>query len=170
MNKGSLLHSYWNTIYPGLSTDKLDNFLASLNPSSNNGQVVDWYKDAIVYSLYVDLYNTDFNGLTQKLDYIQELGVNCLWLLPILDSPMRDAGFDISKYDRIRPQLLGLADDSTQEEQELIFGIFLSEAHHRGIRVIFDVAINHTSDQHPWFLKSQKTENNKSLEETETTY
>jgi len=160
MNKGSLLHSYWKTIYPGLSTDKLDNFLASLNPSSNNGQVVDWYKDAIVYSLYVDLYNTDFNGLTQKLDYIQELGVNCLWLLPILDSPMRDAGFDISKYDRIRPQLLGLPDDSTQEEQELIFGTFLSEAHRRGIRVIFDVAINHTSDQHPWFLKSQKTENN----------
>jgi len=160
MNDSSLLYSYWKTIYPELSTDKLDDFLSSLKPLENNKQVVDWYKDAIVYSLYVDLYNTDFNGLTQKLDYIKKLGVNCLWLLPILDSPMRDAGFDISKYDRIRPQLLGLPDDCMQDDQELVFGAFLSEAHRRGIRVIFDVAINHTSDQHPWFLESQKTENN----------
>jgi len=160
MKDDSLLHSYWKTIYPGLPTDKLDDFISNLSPSENNGKTEDWYKDAIVYSLYVDLYNTDFNGLTQKLDYIQELGVNCLWLLPILDSPMRDAGFDISKYDRIRPQLLGLPHDCTQEDQELVFGTFLSEAHNRGIRVIFDVAINHTSDQHPWFLESQKNESN----------
>jgi len=160
MQDSTLLHSYWKIIYPDLSTDKLDDFLATLCPKDNSNQLVDWYKDAIVYSLYVDLYNTDFNGLTQKLDYIQDLGVNCLWLLPILDSPMRDAGFDISKYDRIRPKLLGLPDGCTQDDQELVFGTFLKEAHQRGIRVIFDVAINHTSDQHPWFLESQKTKPN----------
>ncbi|MFK5856666.1 MAG: alpha-amylase family glycosyl hydrolase [Bacteroidota bacterium] len=160
MNDSSLLIKYWHTLYPGLSTEKLDDFISSLVPTKNDNQLDDWYKDAIVYSLYVDLYNVDFNGLTHKLDYIQKLGVNCLWLLPILNSPMRDAGFDISKYDRIRPQLLGLPDDCTQEEQELVFGTFLSEAHRRGIRVIFDVAINHTSDQHPWFLESQKDEDN----------
>jgi len=160
MKNDSLLYSYWKAIYPSLPTDKLDDFISNLSPSKNNGQTEDWYKDAIVYSLYVDLYNVDFNGLTQKLDYIQKLGINCLWLLPILDSPMRDAGFDISKYDRIRPQLLGLPDDCTQDDQELVFGTFLSEAHSRGIRVIFDIAINHTSDQHPWFLESQKIESN----------
>lgn len=161
MNNKLLLYSYWKNLYPELPTDKLDDFLASLTQLKSEVTNIDWYKDAIVYSLYVDLYNVDFNGLTQKLDYIQRLGINCLWLLPILASPMRDAGFDISKYDRIRPQLLGLSDDSTREEQELVFGTFIDEAHSRGIRVIFDVAINHTSDQHPWFLKSQKLENNK---------
>ncbi|MBC8319966.1 MAG: alpha-glucosidase C-terminal domain-containing protein [Bacteroidetes bacterium] len=160
MNNSILLYKYWNLIYPGLPTTKLDDFINSLQIVENHGQPNDWYKDAIVYSLYVDLYNTDFNGLTQKLDYIRELGVNCLWLLPILESPMRDAGFDISKYDRIRPQLLGLPDDCTVDEQEIVFGTFLSEAHRRGIRVIFDVAINHTSDQHPWFLDSMKIEKN----------
>lgn len=147
-------------LYPGLSTEKLDAFISSLVPSENNVKINDWYKDAIVYSLYVDLFNHDFRGLTQKLDYIQKLGVNCLWLLPILESPMRDAGFDISKYDKIRPQLLGLTEDSTRDEQENVFGAFLKEAHQRGIRVIFDVAINHSSDQHPWFLESKKSEEN----------
>lgn len=160
MDNSSLLHNYWKTLYPGSSTEKLDGFISSLKPSENDGQINDWYKDAIVYSLYVDLYDVDFNGLSQKLDYIQKLGVNCLWLLPILESPMRDAGFDISKYDRVRPQLLGLPENSTKAEQEQVFGNFLNEAHSRGIRVIFDVAINHTSDQHPWFLESQKTGDN----------
>ncbi|RLD78996.1 MAG: alpha-amylase, partial [Bacteroidetes bacterium] len=67
-----------------------------------------WYKDAIVYSLYVDLFNDDFQGLEDKLDYLSKLGVNCLWLLPILDSPGKDAGFDIKDYRSIRPDLLGL--------------------------------------------------------------
>ncbi len=160
MDDKSLLYYYWGQLYPETSTSKLDNFIAALKKSSTNKQASDWYKDAIVYALYVDLYNEDFNGLSDKLDYIQKLGVNCLWLLPILKSPMRDAGFDISKYDRIRPGLLGLSDESTKEEQEIVFGSFLTEAHARGIRVIFDVAINHSSDQHPWFLESKKTENN----------
>ncbi len=120
----------------------------------------DWYKDAIVYSLYVDLFNKDFSGLLEKLDYLEDLGVNCLWLLPMLDSPMRDAGFDIRNYDRIRADLLGLPEGFDREEQENLFGEFLQEAHKRDIRIIFDIAMNHTSDQHPWFLEAQKSPDN----------
>lgn len=160
MNNKDLLYSYWKILYPENSTQKLDSFISGIKQNENNDHVGDWYKDAIVYALYVNLYSTDFNGLTDKLDYLQDLGVNCLWLLPILESPMRDAGFDISKYDRIRSELLGLPNDSSREEQEAVFGSFLKEAHNRGIRVIFDVAINHTSDEHPWFLESKKAEDN----------
>jgi len=140
----------------------LNAFLQAYSSTKNTANKIeeDWYKDAIVYALYVNLFNTDFNGLTEKLDYLKQLGVNCLWLLPILDSPMRDAGFDIKKYDRIRPDLLALPDDASREEQETVFSGFLNEAHSRGIRVIFDIAINHSSDQHPWFLESQKSEDN----------
>ncbi len=160
MNNSLLLRDYWKQLYPESSSDKLDDFLSSLTQKVDH-QKDDWYKDAIVYALYVDLYNVDFNGLSDKLDYIQNLGVNCLWLLPILESPMRDAGFDVSKYDRIRPELLGLTAESSKSEQELVFGSFLKEAHSRGIRVIFDVAINHTSDEHPWFIESKKVDENK---------
>jgi maltose alpha-D-glucosyltransferase/alpha-amylase len=160
-NKG-LLNVYWKELYPEETDDRLNAFLDELAPLEElaGEPESDWYKDAIVYALYVNLFNEDFNGLTEKLDYLQNLGVNCLWLLPILDSPMRDAGFDIKKYDRIRPELLGLTDDSSREEQESVFGNFLDEAHSRGIRVIFDIAINHSSDQHPWFLEARKSEDN----------
>lgn len=161
MDNKFLLHQYWNKLYPGLSTQLLDDFLSGIHIQNDQKQTNDWYKDAIVYALYVDLFNEDFGGLTSKLDYLQKLGVNCLWLLPILESPMRDAGFDISKYDRIRTELLGLSKDSSREDQEAVFGGFLSEAHSRGIRVIFDVAINHSSDEHPWFKESIKSEKNK---------
>lgn len=158
----ALLGGYWKELYPDAGEAKLELFLNKLNPQSAFlGELEsDWYKDAIVYALYVNLFNEDFIGLTEKLDYIQNLGVNCLWLLPILDSPMRDAGFDIKKYDRIRPELLGLTNESNKEEQEAVFGSFLEEAHSRGIRVIFDIAINHSSDQHPWFLEAQKSKDN----------
>tara|TARA_Y100000385_G_C13107874_1_gene649541 strand:+ start:6832 stop:8529 length:1698 start_codon:yes stop_codon:yes gene_type:complete len=154
------LYNYWNQLYPHLPADKLDVFISNISVSDKKEVSKGWFKDAIVYSLYVNLYNEDFNGLTEKLDYIKNLGINCLWLLPILQSPMRDAGFDISKYDRIRPSLLGLSDESTRDDQEVVFGSFLEEAHKRGIRVIFDVAINHTSDEHPWFIDSQKKDVN----------
>jgi maltose alpha-D-glucosyltransferase/alpha-amylase len=162
MNHKQILTGYWQTLYPGLGTEKLDEYLSTLKPvsSENTDDISDWYKDAIVYSLYVDLFNEDFNGLIDRLDYLQELGVNCLWLLPILDSPMRDAGFDVRNYDRIRPELLGLSDSFTKEDQEKVFGHFLKEAHRRGIRVIFDVAINHCSDEHPWFVEAKKSEGN----------
>ena len=160
MDKKGLLFSYWNTLYPQEPVEKLQAFLDKIkekynaaSPSSN----AYWYKDAVVYSLYVDLFNKDFYGLTSKLDYLQNLGVNCLWLLPILDSPMRDAGFDIRNYDRIRADLLGLEPPIETDRQEEIFGNFLQEAHQRGIKVIFDIAINHCSDEHPFFQEARKS-------------
>jgi len=154
------LYSLWNELYPADTQSLLDNFIDEINPSQEEISDPLWYRDAIVYALYVDLFNNDFNGLIEKLDYLKDLGVNVLWLLPILDSPMRDAGFDIKKYDRIRPELLGLSEDSSREDQEKVFGNFLKEAHKRGIRVIFDIAINHCSDQHPWFLEAKKSTEN----------
>jgi len=160
MSNKSTLFKYWQTLYPETSTDRLEAFLSQLTPGATQNEVSDWYKDATVYALYVDLFNKNFEGLIDKLDYLQNLGVSCLWLLPILDSPMRDAGFDIKNYDRIRPDLLGLPESSTKEERAEGFKKFLDAAHERDIRVIFDVAINHTSDQHPWFLASQNTQPN----------
>ena len=117
----------------------------------------DWYKDAVIYSAYVDLFNQDFKGLTDKLDYLQDLGVNCLWLLPILESPMKDAGFDISDYTSIRGDLLG----SSGEDQETVFKAFIEEAHERGIRLIFDIAMNHCSEEHAWFVDARKSKDSK---------
>ncbi|MEJ2593603.1 MAG: alpha-amylase family glycosyl hydrolase [bacterium] len=154
----------WDKLYPSEGTKKLEGFLKNLSRTDLSVEhgldQDDWYKDAIVYSLYVDLFNKDFKGLINRLDYLEDLGVNCLWLLPILDSPMRDAGFDIRNYDRIRGELLGLEEGFSKKEQEKIFGDFLEQAHQRGIRVIFDIAINHCSDQHPWFREAlNSTEN-----------
>ncbi len=161
MDNTTLLKKYWNELYPEAGTDRLESFLKDLEIYPRREEdVKDWYKDAIVYALYVDLFNEDFNGLADKLDYLQGLGVSCLWLLPILDSPMRDAGFDIKNYDRIRPSLLGLSEDASREQQQAVSGSFLQEAHQRGIRVIFDIAINHSSDQHPWFREACKSEDN----------
>ena len=106
------MRSCWRELY-GSSNDKLLNeFLEEPQLCKDSmhfsPQQPGWYKDAIVYSLYVDLFNNSFDGLIEKLDELQQLGVTCLWLLPILDSPMRDAGFDIRKYDSIRHELLGL--------------------------------------------------------------
>ncbi|MBK9292517.1 MAG: alpha-amylase [Bacteroidetes bacterium] len=156
------IYQLWNSLYPQEGTAQLDAFLQSLRPAEAAKSDVDelWYKDAIVYSLYVDLYARNFDGLTSRLDYLQGLGVNCLWLLPILDSPMRDAGFDIRNYDLIRHDMLGLEPGFSRQEQEAVFGKFLDEAHRRGIRVIFDIAINHCSEEHPWFQEALKGEDN----------
>ncbi|MGC8865465.1 MAG: alpha-amylase family glycosyl hydrolase [Bacteroidales bacterium] len=119
-----------------------------------------WYKSAVIYSLYVDLFNKNFQGLTEKLDYICSLGVNTLWLLPILDSPMRDAGFDIRDYRSIRRELFSLPPDTPAESTRQLFRSFLNEVHARRIRVIFDIAMNHTSNEHPWFVESRKGPDN----------
>jgi maltose alpha-D-glucosyltransferase / alpha-amylase len=111
-------------------------------------QVRLWYRKAIFYELYVRAFYDsngdgigDLQGVTQKLDYLQYLGVDCIWLLPIYPSPLKDDGYDISDYYNIHPDY-GTLDD---------FRELLEQAHGRGIRVILDLVLNHTSDQHPWF-------------------
>jgi maltose alpha-D-glucosyltransferase / alpha-amylase len=112
-----------------------------------------WYKDAVIYQLHIKAYRDsnkdgfgDFNGLIEKLDYVQGLGVNCLWVLPFYPSPLRDDGYDIAEYEAINPQYGTLED----------FQRFLDEAHRRSIRVITELVINHTSDQHPWFQRARR--------------
>lgn len=161
MQQRDTLFGIWEQLYPGISTHDLEQFLSAgenspAHPQADETQA-DWYKDAVVYSLYADLFNEDFAGLTQKLDYLHDLGINCIWLLPVLDSPMRDAGFDISDYYQIRADLL---DKSGKSADQQVFLQFLAEAHKKGIRVIFDISMNHTSDEHPWFIEASKSEDN----------
>lgn len=112
-----------------------------------------WYKDAVIYELHVksffDSNNDgigDFKGLSQKVDYLERLGVTAVWLLPFYPSPLRDDGYDIADYFKVNPQYGTLRD----------FQTFLREAHQRGIRVITELVVNHTSDQHEWFQKSRR--------------
>src|SRR5271155_2003924 len=112
-----------------------------------------WYKDAIIYQVHIksffDANNDgvgDFPGLIAKLDYIAELGVNVIWLLPFYPSPRRDDGYDIADYRNVHPEYGTMADVRH----------FIHEAHRRGIRVITELVINHTSDQHPWFQKARR--------------
>ncbi|HEV3332908.1 MAG TPA: maltose alpha-D-glucosyltransferase [Bryobacteraceae bacterium] len=112
-----------------------------------------WYKDAVIYETHVKAFFDadndgvgDFRGLTQKLDYLQELGVTCLWLLPFFSSPLRDDGYDIADYTAVHPSY-GTLDD---------FKAFLNAAHERNLQVIVELVVNHTSDQHPWFQRARK--------------
>jgi maltose alpha-D-glucosyltransferase/alpha-amylase len=112
-----------------------------------------WYKDAIIYELRVGAFQDsdgdgigDFRGLTQRLDYLRDLGVTALWLLPFYPSPLRDDGYDIADYESVHP------DCGTLED----FKVFLREAHRRELRVITELVINHTSDQHPWFQRARR--------------
>ena len=112
-----------------------------------------WFKDAIIYELHVKTFCDsdgdgmgDFRGLMEKLDYLQELGVTAIWLLPFYPSPMRDDGYDIADYFDVNPNF-GTLDD---------FRAFLDAAHERNLRVITELVINHTSDQNPWFQKSRR--------------
>jgi maltose alpha-D-glucosyltransferase / alpha-amylase len=111
-----------------------------------------WYKDAIIYELHVRAFSDsngdgigDFCGLTAKLDYLQDLGVTALWLLPFYPSPLKDDGYDIADYTDIHPAYGTLHD----------FKAFLKEAHRRGLKVITELVLNHTSDQHPWFQRAR---------------
>jgi maltose alpha-D-glucosyltransferase / alpha-amylase len=112
-----------------------------------------WYKDAIIYELHVKTFHDsnadgigDFRGLMEKLDYLQELGISAIWLLPFYPSPLKDDGYDIANYLDVNPNY-GTLDD---------FRVFLDAAHERGLRVITELVINHTSDQNPWFQKSRR--------------
>lgn len=167
------IKTLWKRIYgdvPTVEPEEAERLLSSffheldrLKPlvSTESNGPVDWYKDAVVYSTYVDRFNRDFNGLKDKLDYLQDLGITCLWLLPILDSPMTDAGFDISDYCAIRPDLLGLGTEAKKEEKDAVFSSFVEAAHRRGIHIIFDIAINHCSDKHKWFQEARKSRESK---------
>jgi maltose alpha-D-glucosyltransferase/alpha-amylase len=111
-----------------------------------------WYKDAIIYELHVRAFQDsdgdgmgDFRGLTEKLDNLQDLGVTTIWLLPFYPSPWKDDGYDISDYTNVHPAYGTLRD----------FNVFLQEAHRRDLRVITELIINHTSDQHPWFQRAR---------------
>ncbi|HST50717.1 MAG TPA: maltose alpha-D-glucosyltransferase [Pyrinomonadaceae bacterium] len=121
---------------------------------AEKGKLLDdplWFKDAVFYEIYVrGFYDSngdgvgDFRGLTEKLDYLEWLGVDCLWLLPMYASPLRDGGYDIADYYSVLPEYGTLED----------FKQFLDAAHARGIRVITDLVVNHTSDSHPWFKEA----------------
>jgi maltose alpha-D-glucosyltransferase/alpha-amylase len=113
-----------------------------------------WYKDAIIYQLHVrtfcDSNNDgigDFPGLMQKLDYLQSLGINALWLMPFFPSPLRDDGYDIADYTSVHKNYGSLED----------FKSFLEAAHNRGIRIIIELVLNHTSDQHAWFQEARSS-------------
>ena len=159
------IRKLWSEIYKNEDNNAiLEQLIAEVESSaltnSHGPQPEGWYKDAIVYSLYVDLFNGTFAGLTEKLPQLRALGVSCLWLLPILDSPMRDAGFDIRDYRTIRADLLDLPQSTSVEERQKAFRDFLDEAHKNGLKVIFDVAMNHTSEEHQWFVESRKGPDN----------
>ena len=111
-----------------------------------------WYKDAIIYEVHVRAFQDsngdgigDFRGLTTRLDYLRDLGITTIWLLPFYPSPLKDDGYDIADYTTINPIYGTLRD----------FKVFLQEAHRRNLRVITELVVNHTSDQHPWFQRSR---------------
>jgi maltose alpha-D-glucosyltransferase / alpha-amylase len=114
-----------------------------------------WYKDAVIYEVHVRAFYDsdrdgigDLAGLTEKLDYLQDLGITALWLLPFYPSPLKDDGYDISDYVNIHPSYGTLRD----------FKRLLNEAHRRGLRVITELVLNHTSDQHPWFQRARRSQ------------
>lgn len=122
--------------------------MALETPAIDTSHDAQWYRDAVIYQLNVkaffDTNNDgvgDFKGVTAKLDYVKELGVNTIWLMPFYPSPLRDDGYDISEYEDVNPQYGTLGD----------FKEMLDAAHARGLRVITELVINHTSNEHPWF-------------------
>jgi maltose alpha-D-glucosyltransferase/alpha-amylase len=117
-------------------------------------QIPMWYKGGIIYELHVRAFQDydgdgtgDFRGLTSRLDYLRDLGVTAIWMLPFYPSPLKDDGYDISDYYGVHPMYGTLAD----------FKDFLREAHKRGLRVITELVLNHTSDQHPWFQRARRS-------------
>jgi maltose alpha-D-glucosyltransferase/alpha-amylase len=129
------------------------NVLPTMPPAAAQEDAL-WYKDAIIYQLHVKAFADsnddgigDFNGLTQRLDYLHDLGVTALWLLPFYPSPGRDDGYDIADYRRINPDFGTMKD----------FRRFMAEAKRRGIKIITELVINHTSDQHPWFKRARRS-------------
>jgi len=134
------------------ATPSTDVGTAAVTGPAALGNDAQWYKDAVIYQVHVKSYFDanndgigDFPGLVQKLDYIAQLGVNTIWLLPFYPSPRRDDGYDIADYRDVHNDY-GTMDDARH---------FIAEAHQRGLRVITELVINHTSDQHPWFQRAR---------------
>ena len=148
------IEQLWYKLYPN-QNNKLHELIDFLNSKKHSITYSPddklWYKKGLVYSCYVDLFAGNFQNMKNKLDYLQDLGVTILWLLPILESPMKDQGFDISDYYKVRDELGG---------NESFFE-FVELAHQKGIKILFDVAINHTSIEHPWFQDAKKSKNSK---------
>jgi alpha-glucosidase len=126
-------------------------------PSTADHQNPNWWKNAVIYEIYPRSFQDsngdgigDLNGITSRLDYLQSLGIDAIWLTPIYPSPQVDFGYDISDYTNIDPQYGTLAD----------FDRLVAEAHKRNIGIIMDLVLNHTSDQHPWFLESRSSRTN----------
>lgn len=116
-----------------------------------------WWKEAVVYQVYPRSFMDangdgigDLQGVTSRLDYLQELGIDVIWLSPVYHSPNVDNGYDISDYQAIQPEFGTMAD----------FDELLKQAHRRGIRIVMDLVVNHSSDQHPWFVESRKSKDN----------
>ena len=116
-----------------------------------------WWKESIVYQIYPRSFKDsngdgigDLNGITEKMDYLQKLGINVLWLSPVYQSPNDDNGYDISDYQAIMDEF------GTMED----FDRMLAAAHEHGIKLVMDLVVNHTSDEHPWFIESQKAVDN----------
>ena len=127
-----------------------------LDPAARDARAADdplWFKDAVIYELHIKAYADadgdgigDFRGLTEHLDHVQSLGVNTIWLLPFYPSPLRDDGYDVSDYEGVHPAYGTLADVRR----------FVDEAHARGLRVITELVVNHTSSEHPWFQAARR--------------
>ncbi len=159
----------WMRLYDGVSDEEIwesscrltweeiEKTRGALVPApENSGR--SWYENLVVYALYPQHFNRSISGITEKIDHFEKLGVNCLWLLPILDSPMRDEGFDISDYRKIRGSLF--SGDFNDEKRDQVFSELVHEASKRNISIIFDIALNHVSSDHHWFQSA--TEDKKS--------
>ncbi|MCK7677056.1 maltose alpha-D-glucosyltransferase [Corynebacterium sp. CCM 9186] len=135
------------------TSDDFDTPAPAPGDAPNERPEPEWYKQAVFYEVLVRAFNDstntgsgDLKGLTEKLDYLEWLGVDCLWLPPFYDSPLRDGGYDIRNFREVLPEF-GTVDDFVE---------LIDQAHRRGIRVITDLVLNHTSDQHPWFIESKR--------------
>ena len=116
-----------------------------------------WWKESIVYQIYPRSFKDsnedgigDLNGITEKMEYLEKLGVNVVWLSPVYQSPNDDNGYDISDYRAIMTEFGNMED----------FDRMLAKAHEHGIKIVMDLVVNHTSDEHPWFIESRKSKDN----------
>ncbi len=134
-------------------SQSVSNFMVASQAAGIDRSTTNWYKDAIIYQLHIKAFQDatgdgigDFGGLIHRLDYVQDLGINTIWLLPFYPSPLRDDGYDLSDYYNVHDSYGNLES----------FKAFVNEAHRRSIRVITELVVNHTSDQHPWFQRARR--------------